>query len=168
PVLIRAARELGEAMEMKVLAGCEVTHCRPQHIARLVGRARQLGADVVICHGETPVEPVIPGTNRAAIEAGVDILAHPGMITEEDAAEAARRGVLLEISGRGGHSLTNGHVAAVAAKVGAGLIFGSDAHSVDDFRDRPAAERVLRGAGLSEAQVAAAFANAEKLSGLAM
>ncbi|NLX60776.1 MAG: histidinol phosphate phosphatase domain-containing protein [Phycisphaerae bacterium] len=168
PLLVRAARELSEAMTMKVLAGCELTHCRPQHIARLAARARELGAEVVICHGESPVEPVLAGTNRAAIEAGVDILAHPGMITEADAAEAARRGVLLEISGRRGHSLTNAHVAATALRVGAKLVFGSDAHAVSDFYDRAGAERVLLGAGLSAAQAAAAFANAETLSGLAV
>ena len=49
-------------------------------------------------HGETICEPVAPGTNRAAIEAGVDILAHPGLITEEEARLAASKGVLLEVS----------------------------------------------------------------------
>ena len=80
PVLVRAARELSEAAPIRVLAGCELTHCRPEHVDRLTRRARELGADIVVCHGETIVEPVIPGTNRAAIEAGVDILAHPGLI----------------------------------------------------------------------------------------
>ncbi|NIA21725.1 MAG: histidinol phosphate phosphatase domain-containing protein [Anaerolineaceae bacterium] len=166
PILVRAARELSDVMEMKVLAGCELTHCRLEHIADLVARARQLGAQVVICHGESPVEPVLPGTNRTAIEAGVDILAHPGPITDQEALAAAEGGVLLEISGRRGHSLANGHVAATARRVGAKVIFGSDAHLVGDLRDRAAAEQVLRGAGLSDDEVAAAFENAERLAGL--
>jgi len=168
PVLVRAARELSAAMTLRVLAGCEITHCRPEHIAAIARRAREHGADLVLVHGETPVEPVIEGTNRAAIEAGVDILAHPGFITEADAREAGRRGVTLELSGRGGHSLTNGHVAMTARKAGAAVIFGSDMHSTRDIMDRAMAERVLRGAGLSPEEVAAAFAHAAKIAGLAM
>jgi histidinol phosphatase-like PHP family hydrolase len=166
PVLVRAARELAAVMPLKVLASCEVTHCRLEHIAAVVARARQLGADLVIVHGESPVEPVLPGTNRAAIEAGADILAHPGFISEADAREAANRGVALEISGRRGHSLTNGYVAALARAVGAAVIFGSDAHSPDDIYDRAGAEAVLRGAGLSAQEVAAAFGYAQRLAKL--
>ena len=161
--LVRAVREIAAAVSgLKILAGCELTHCRPQQLADLTRRARDLGADYVICHGETIVEPVIPGTNRAAIEAGVDYLAHPGPITDDDARLAAERGVLLEISGRRGHSLTNGHVAFVARKTGAGLVFGSDSHAPGDFMDRQLAQQVLAGAGLSPAEVAEAFARAEK------
>ena len=166
PVLVRAARELSAVMRLKVLAACEVTHCRLEQIAAVVARARQLGADLVIVHGESPVEPVLPGTNRVAIEAGADILAHPGFISETDAREAARRGVALEISGRRGHSLTNGYVAATARAAGAAVIFGSDAHSTEDIYDRAGAEAVLRGAGLSAQEAAAAFRQAERLAKL--
>jgi histidinol phosphatase-like PHP family hydrolase len=163
-VLVRAAKALSGVAGLKVLAGCEITHCRPEHLAALVLQARDLGADVVVCHGESPVEPVIPGTNRAAIEAGVDILAHPGLVTVEDAQLAAERGVALEISGRGGHSLANGHVASVARQTGARVLFGSDMHSPSDIMNRAMAERVLRGAGLSDDEVAAAFSVAEKIA----
>lgn len=166
PLLVAAARELAPVVPFRVLAGCEITHCRPEHIARIVARARSLGADVVLVHGETLVEPVIPGTNRAAIDAGADVLAHPGLISEDDARQAARRGVALEISARGGHSLANGHVAATARAVGAAVIFGSDSHSPEDLCDRPAAERILRGAGLTQPEVRQAFERAERLAGL--
>lgn len=160
--LVRAVRELSSSVKgLRILAGCELTHCRPEQIGDLVQRARKAGADYVICHGETLVEPVMPGTNRAAIEAGVDYLAHPGLLSEADAHLAADRGVLLELSGRRGHSLTNGHVASLARRTGAGLVFGSDSHSPGDFMDRGLAERVLAGAGLSAAEVAAAFERAE-------
>jgi len=168
PVLVRAARELSASAPLRVLAGCELTHCRPGDIKRLTDRARELGTDIVVCHGETIAEPVIPGTNRAAIEAGVDILAHPGLLTEADAAEAARQGVTLEISGRRGHCLTNGHVAAVARRAGARVVFGSDMHAPSDLCDRAAAERVLRGAGLAVEEIVAALAEAERLAGLAV
>jgi len=163
PLLAQVARDLAPAMKMKVIAGAEVTHCRPQHIARVVARARELGAQIVLVHGETPAEPVIEGTNRAAIEAGCDILAHPGLMTAADARLAAERGVLLEISGRSGHSLGNGHVVQMARSAGAQVIFGSDTHAPEDLRGRRDAERVLALAGLGPEEVAAAFAAAERL-----
>jgi histidinol phosphatase-like PHP family hydrolase len=168
PVLVRAARELSRGAALRVLAGCEITHCRPEHIGQVARRARELGAQFIICHGETLVEPVIGGTNRAAIEAGVNILAHPGLISEDDVREAARRGIALEISGRQGHCLANGHVAALARAAGARLVFGSDMHSTDDIFDRPAAERVLRGAGLAAQEADAALRNAEQLISAAL
>jgi histidinol phosphatase-like PHP family hydrolase len=163
PVLAQVAADLATAMKMKVIAGAEVTHCRPVHIAKVVERARRLGARVVIVHGETLAEPVLEGTNRAAIEAGCDILAHPGLVTESDARLAAERGVLLEISARAGHSLANGHVAQMARRVGAQVIFGSDGHASDDLRSRADAERILAGAGLDAKEIAEAFAAAERL-----
>lgn len=163
PLLVRVAADLTPVMEMKVIPGAEVTHCRPQHIARVVDRCRELGARVVAVHGETPSEPVIEGTNRAAIEAGCDILAHPGRITEDDARLAAERGVLLEISGRRGHCLGNGRVARVARETGAQVIFGSDAHEPENLRPRSDAEYVMACAGLTPDEVAAAFDAAERL-----
>jgi histidinol phosphatase-like PHP family hydrolase len=163
PLLVRAAGDLAPVMKMKVIPGAEVTHCRLEHIARVVARARELGARIVVVHGESPVEPVLEGTNRAAIEAGCDILAHPGLITEADARRAAERGVRLEISGRCGHSLGNGHVAQMARRAGAQVIFGSDSHAPEDLRPRRDAERVLALAGLGAEEVAAAFAAAERL-----
>ena len=43
------------------------------------------GAEIVVVHGETIVEPVIKGTNWSAVNCPeVDILAHPGLITVEE------------------------------------------------------------------------------------
>ncbi|MGB4679450.1 histidinol phosphate phosphatase domain-containing protein, partial [Methanothrix sp.] len=65
-------------LDIRILPGVELTHVPPKRIAPLADLARKLGAEIVVVHGESPVEPVRPGTNRAALEAGVDILAHPG------------------------------------------------------------------------------------------
>ncbi len=145
--------------EMTVLPGCEITHVPPVLIGDMVDQAREAGAEVVLVHGETVVEPVAPGANRAAIEAGCDVLAHPGLIDPEDVALAAERGVLLEISGRKGHSLTNGHVARLALEHGARLSFGSDGHAPGDYPTRETAETVLRAAGLTTEQAAQVMAN---------
>lgn len=161
PVELAAVRMEQDAEQgMIVLAGTELTHVRPAQIAQAVRLARELGAAYVAVHGQTLVEPVMPGTNLAAIEAGVDYLAHPGLITLDEAKLAAERGVFLEISGRKGHSLSNGHVVRMARQTGAKLIFGSDAHAPADMPTRDFAELVCRAAGLDQDEVDAMFANA--------
>ena len=100
-------------------------------------------------HGETIAEPVAPGTNRAFIKAGVDVLAHPGLITAPECALAAKRGVHLEISTRKGHSLTNGHVGVLAKKYEAKMLVNSDAHCPGDLVSSGHALNVVLGAGLA-------------------
>lgn len=163
PIIITAARtENRNASGMTVLPGTEVTHVRPVQIGEAVKLARELGAAFVIVHGETLSEPVAPGTNRAAIEAGADILAHPGLIAPEDVKLAAERGVMLEISGKRGHSLANGHVARLARECGAMTIFGSDSHTAGEMPVRDFAERICLAAGLDQPEVDAMFRRAEE------
>ncbi len=158
----KAAEELNPHSPCRLVPGIEITHVPPPLIPELVRRARELGAEIVVVHGETPVEPVAPGTNRAAIEAGADILAHPGLITEEEVRLAAERGVFLEISGRRGHCLGNGHVARLARRFGAPLIINSDAHAPGDFMTREMAFIVGRGAGLSPDEVRELYEKARR------
>jgi histidinol phosphatase-like PHP family hydrolase len=163
-VALAAARAENPLGRIQVVAGLELTHVRPAHLVEAVNRARQLGAQLVIAHGETITEPVEPGTNRAAIAAEVDILAHPGLIAEEDAALAAEKGVLLEVTAKPGHALSNGHVVAMARATGAKLILGSDGHAPEQFLSAEHARKVLLGAGLTEGEIAAMQANAEALA----
>jgi histidinol phosphatase-like PHP family hydrolase len=148
PNLLQAARDLNPLNHTQLIIGVELTHVPPALIGPLTLRSRELGAQLIVVHGETPVEPVLPGTNRAALEAGVDLLAHPGFISEEEAALAAEKNILLELSGRKGHSLTNGHVVQMAKKTGAPLAINADAHGPGDFLTAEMAEKVGRGAGL--------------------
>ncbi len=157
PRLVKICKELTGTMKLKVKAGAELTHISPKELPRLVKLARELGAELVLVHGETIVEPVQPGTNRAGIEAGADVITHPGLITEEDARLASQEGVRLEISGRKGHCLTNGHVALMARRTGAALVFGSDSHGPEDLLDRASAEKVAMGAGLDSKEVKKLF-----------
>ncbi len=150
PSVIKAAEKINALdLGIKVIPGIEITHVPPQLIPEAVALARRLGAKIVVVHGETVVEPVAPGTNRAAIEAGVDILAHPGLIAPEEVKLAAEKGVRLEISGRKGHSFTNGHVAKLALEFGAKLVFDTDSHSPSDLMDMDMALKVLEGAGIN-------------------
>ena len=159
-----AAASLKDRGAPCLIPGLEFTHLPPALIGPLCAQARALGVPLIVIHGETLAEPVAPGTNRAALEADIDILAHPGLITPEEALLAKERGIFLEISARKGHCLANGHVAKTALAAGASLILNTDSHSPGDLIDREQAERVARGAGLNEAQVQALFAGAESLA----
>lgn len=151
PRIVSAAIDLNRHMKIKVIPGIELTHVPPPMIAECAKRARNLGARIIIVHGETIAEPVAPGTNRAAIDAGVNILAHPGLISMEEVLAAKEKGVLLEITARKGHSLTNGHVAKLAVEACAKLVINTDTHDPSDLISRDQALKVVRGAGLTEA-----------------
>ncbi len=148
PRLVGVCRDLNAHWKIRAIPGIELTHVPPAMIGPLAQKARALGARLVVVHGETLVEPVPPMTNRTAIEAGVDILAHPGLITAEEVILARERKVTLEISARKGHSLANGHVARLAEKHDAELVLNTDSHSPDDLISREKALRVALGAGL--------------------
>jgi histidinol phosphatase-like PHP family hydrolase len=163
--LTRFAREGIAGFPVAFLPGVELTHVPPVQISPLARRAKELGAAIVVVHGETPVEPVIPGTNRAAIECpDVDILAHPGFITDEEAGLAAASGISLELTARGGHNWSNGHVARLARRAGARLIVNTDTHQPRDMLDQAGARLVALGAGLSEEEAHEALVvNADRL-----
>jgi putative hydrolase len=159
-----AALSLNRGDYPVIIPGLEFTHLPPALIAPLTAQARALGVPLIVVHGESLAEPVAAGTNRAAIEADVDILAHPGLITVEEAARARERSIYLELSARQGHCLANGHVARIALEVGASLLVNTDAHGPGDLITRHQAERIARGAGLREPAVQTLFTEAEALA----
>jgi histidinol phosphatase-like PHP family hydrolase len=137
--------------DILAIPGVELTHVPVDLIQEAARKAKQLGAKLVVVHGETIVEPVQPGTNAAALSApDVDILAHPGLITIEEARLAKSHSKFLELSARRGHSLTNGHVARQGLSADAGLVLDSDAHAPEDLLSPELAYGIGRGAGLEE------------------
>jgi putative hydrolase len=152
PRIVKAAEDLNPFSKTRLIPGIELTHIPPEMFEELVAQSRNLGAKIIVGHGETVMEPVKAGTNLAAINAGVDILAHPGFLTREEALLAAEKGVYLELTGRKGHSLTNGHVAQIATETGALLVVNADAHGPGDFMSAKMAETVARGAGLDKSR----------------
>ncbi len=151
-------KDLAAAFGVTLLTGVEITHVPPSHIPLLAKRAKDEGADIVVVHGETVVEPVAPGTNLAACTCNeVDLLAHPGLITKEVAMEAATRGIALEITSRAGHNRTNGHVVLEARSARCTTVINSDAHGPHDLLDEGARNAVARGAGLSDTETRAAL-----------
>ena len=150
---VAVCREINAAFRVRALPGVEITHVRPSQIAGLAKTARRLGAVVVVVHGETLVEPVAPGTNIAALEADVDILAHPGLLSEDEAKLAAGRGVCIEFSSRRGHSLGNGRTARMLERHGFLAVLNTDTHEPADLITEEFGRSVLAGAGLAPADV---------------
>jgi histidinol phosphatase-like PHP family hydrolase len=161
PRIVSAIRKMRAFLSIEVLPGAEITHAPPQIIPDLVKEARNLGAKIVVVHGETLVEPVATGTNRAAIEANADILAHPGIISEEDLLFAKEKGVSLEITARKGHSLSNGYVAKEAMRFGVRLCINTDAHSPSDLITKDFAKKIVLAAGIEENRIESVFDNAK-------
>jgi putative hydrolase len=163
PRIVSALKRLKGFISIEAVPGAEITHVPPQIIHELVKEARNLGAKIVVVHGQTLVEPVAPGTNRAAIEANADILAHPGIISEEDLLLAKEKGVTLEITSRKGHSLSNGYVAQEAMRFGVPLCINTDAHSPSDLITKEYAIRILLGSGIEENRIDSIFENSKAL-----
>lgn len=160
------AKYLEREWDIKILSGVELTHVPPRKIAPLARKAKDLGAEIVVVHGETISESVEAGTNAvsAACEY-VDILAHPGLITEKDARTAAENNVCLEITARNGHSRTNGHVARLALYVGATLLLNTDTHTPQNLITQENAMKIAIGAGLTETAAKEVFkASAKKVA----
>jgi len=158
---LRKMMDFRDDYELDILFGVEITHVPPNLIGKAVEIAWKEGAEIVVVHGETIVEPVKEGTNIAAVQEEINILAHPGLIDLNTAEIAAENGICLEISARKGHCLTNGHVARIGDEVGCKLVINTDAHSPSDLIDKKMAEQILIGAGVRD--VKEVFENSREL-----
>jgi putative hydrolase len=162
--LLRFVAAYGPLLPIECIVAVELTHVPAGLIGETVRAARARGAELVLVHGETLLEPVERGTNLAAIEAGADILAHPGLITDVEAALAAENNVALELSTRAGHGLANGRVAAAALRCGARLVLNNDAHCPADFLPAALRRKVGLAAGLDDAALREIEANSRALA----
>lgn len=158
PQIQKAIDDINANWNIKVVLGAEVTHVPTESIDGVAKKAKDLGAQIVVVHGETLNEPVIEGTNYAAVNSEyVDILGHPGLITYEEAQIAKENGIYLEISARSGHCLENGHVANIASEVGNKLLVNTDTHSPDNLITFEKSYEIALGAGLSKKEAMAAI-----------
>ncbi|MBN1677894.1 MAG: histidinol phosphate phosphatase domain-containing protein [Candidatus Thermoplasmatota archaeon] len=152
-VVIKAATRdcvKADVWGIEAIPGIELTHVPVRHMDDAIRKARRLGAEIIVVHGETPVEPVEKGTNHKAVSnPEVDILAHPGLMSVDELELAAENDVFLEISCRRGHSLANGHIACLARGKKARLVVNTDAHSPEDLSTMAFAMTVARGAGMT-------------------
>ena len=149
PVLVEDCARATAEWDIVALPAVELTHVPANLVDEAARHARDWGAELVVVHGETIVEPVEEGTNMAALASPyVDVLAHPGLMTSEEAQVAAKNNVFIEISARRGHSLTNGLIVKTAVANGARLIVDSDAHAPQDLLTPEMAKKIALGSGL--------------------
>ncbi|MBM3700130.1 MAG: histidinol phosphate phosphatase domain-containing protein [Actinobacteria bacterium] len=136
--------------DIKAIPGVELTHVPAKSIYDMAKYAKECGALLVAVHGQTMVEPVEEGTNLQALGCPyVDFLAHPGLLTDAEAALALKNGIYIEITGRKGHSLSNGHVAQKGLEHGLKFLINSDSHSHNDLFREGMQEKIAMGAGLT-------------------
>lgn len=152
--LVKDCRAASNRWDILAIPGVEITHVPKDDIDLVAREAKSMGAKLVNVHGETVAEHVEPGTNWAALNSTfVDLLAHPGILSPEEARMAGENNIFLEISARKGHSLANGHVAKTAIAQNALMLLDSDAHESADLLNPDISYKVATGAGLDENEV---------------
>ena len=151
--ILKLTQHWPKTQPITILPGIELTHLPPEQFKPLAKYARSKGIKIIVAHGQTQAEPVIIGTNRAALEADIDILAHPGLINDEDCLLAKTNNVFLEITSRRGHRATNTHVAKKAKKLGAKLIINTDSHAPEDIISKDELIKTAYKAGLNHKDV---------------
>jgi len=146
--ILKFTKHWPKSYPLKVLPGIELTQVPLEHFRPLAKYARGKGIKIIVAHGQTIAEPLIKGTNRAALEADIDILAHPGYITDADTNLAKEKGIFLEVTSRKGHCQTNSHVVKQAKKHGAKIILNHDSHSPEDIIKPPELTKIGLKSGL--------------------
>ena len=137
--------------DIRAVPGVELTNVPVGSIDRMARKAKEAGAGMVVVHGETIVEEVEEGTNKAAVNSEyVDLLAHPGLLTKEEAELAVKNDIYIEITSRVGHSLGNGRVVQVGREAGGSFLLNSDSHSHNGLYKGDFQREVALGSGLSE------------------
>ncbi|PIP19965.1 MAG: PHP domain-containing protein [Candidatus Omnitrophica bacterium CG08_land_8_20_14_0_20_41_16] len=161
--IVEFCRKWPKGSSIKVLPGIELTHLPPEQFKPLANYARRNEIKIIIAHGETAVEPVTKDTNKMALKADIDILAHPGLINDADTKLAAEKGIFLEVTSRRGHCDTNNHVIKQARKFGARLILNNDSHTPEDIISPAQLNQIGLNAGLTQEEIDTIYRNTEDL-----
>ncbi|MGB9677142.1 MAG: histidinol phosphate phosphatase domain-containing protein [Candidatus Ratteibacteria bacterium] len=159
PSLVRVCERINRNFRIKAIPGVEITHTNPFDIPVIAQIARNLGAKIIVVHGETIVEPVAKGTNKKALESDIDILAHPGILSEDEAKIAAEKNIYVEISARKGHSLSNGHIVRLWYEYDFPLILNTDTHTPENLITDEFAKKIIISAGVKVEDVNKIFYN---------
>ncbi|MCS3900812.1 histidinol phosphate phosphatase domain-containing protein [Methanococcus voltae] len=151
---LETKNELKNYWGINVIAGIELTHIPPKSIPKLAKKCKDEGAELVVVHGETLVEPVEEKTNYyTSLSSDVDILAHGGLIDQETAQNLKENDIYLEITSRKGHSLSNGCVLNVSRKYGIPTVINTDSHAPSDLISYEFAKKVGLGCGMTFEEV---------------
>lgn len=114
PHLVKTIREYSIYSGIEAFVGVLFVHVPPSLLSDAICSVRELGVQLVLVHGEGnnffyPHQSAT-GTNFAAISAGADILAYPGLLSHEDAVFAAEKGVFIELTACNPYGVFNGHI----------------------------------------------------------
>lgn len=140
--------------DLVAIPGVELTNVPAKSINEMAKYAKEKGARLVIAHGESIAEKVEPGTNWEAVNSKyVDFLAHPGLLTLEEAKIAAKNDIYIEITSKNGHSLSNGIVAKIGLQAGVKFLINSDSHSHMNLYCDDRQETIALGAGFDKKQI---------------
>ncbi len=146
-----------------VIFGIEITRVNPSKISEIARTAKKRDF-IVLVHGETSGDKVPAGTNTAALNCEyVDILAHPGHLSEENALKAKENKIFIEITAREIHKPENPEIAKICKKFNLEMVIDTDAHSAGELIDYEKAKDTGLNAGLSEDDVRQTNENAKKI-----
>lgn len=146
-----------------VIFGIEITRVCPKKIPEIAKNAKKHGL-IVLVHGETKSDIVPAGTNAAALNCEyVDILAHPGHLSEDDVIKAKGNKIFIEITARENHKSENPAIVKICKKFNLEIVINTDAHSTDELIDYEKAKEVGLNAGLDEDEINKANENAKKI-----
>jgi len=152
--ITRDCNLINQYWDIVAISGVELTNVPAKSINEMAKYAKEKGAKLVVAHGESTVEKVEPGTNWEAVNSKyVDLLAHPGLLTQEEAQTAAKNNIYIEITARTGHSLSNGMVARIGIQAGVKFLINSDSHSHLNLYSEGRQETIALGAGFDKKQV---------------
>ena len=136
------------------IPGVEISNVPAKSIDEMAKYAKERGAKLVVAHGESLIEKVEPGTNWNAVNSKyVDMLAHPGFLTSEEAVIASNNDIYIELTHRAGHCLSNGIVAKIGTNANVKFLINSDAHGPDSLFCEGWQEIIAFAAGLTKEQV---------------
>src|SRR4030065_2448138 len=128
--ITRDCNLINQYWNIVAIPGVELTNIPAKSINEMAKYAREKGARLVVAHGESIGEKVEPGTNWEAVNSKyIDFLAHPGLLTLEEAQAAVKNDIYIEITSREGHGLSNGATAKTGVRAGVKFLINSDAHS---------------------------------------
>ncbi len=114
--------------DILLVPGVEITFASRKQMEAITKYVRSIGTKLVVVHGEGSLDGTGHDTNNSAIDNCVDILAHPGTITDNQAQKAANNNVAFELSARDCYRYSNKDIAEKAFRHGANLVINSDGH----------------------------------------
>lgn len=139
--------------DIVLIPGVEITFATPKEIGIITKDVRAMGSKCVVVHGEASFERTPKGTNDAAIEHGVNVLAHPSYITKEQVVASLKTGTAFELSARDCYNYANKQIAETVLQNGGKMVINSDSHQIGAMLSKHKVLETAKIANLTEEQL---------------